>query len=145
MPSYHGKSSVTYSFAQQSDVWCTIWDQGVEERLGGCSDSCLRVIWRAEGWEDCKPGDVRWIGMLFRSCDLYHFLPVIDNRKLNEDLLSFEVDTRNNKCKRLKQRTQKVLTPYLYQLVLVCWKKDECHHSVSLLIIIIIIILLHLW
>lgn len=67
---------LTYSFAQQSDVRRTIWDEGVEERLGGSSDSCFRVIWRAEGWEHCKLGDVGRIRMLFWSCYLYHFLPV---------------------------------------------------------------------
>lgn len=68
VPSYH--NLLTFSFVQQSHIWCTIWDQRVEESLGGSSDSCFRVVWRAERWEHCKLGDVGCIGMLFWGCNL---------------------------------------------------------------------------
>lgn len=77
--------SLTHSFAHQSDVRRTIWDQGVKERLEGRSDSCFRVIRQAEGWEHCKLRDVGCIGMLFWSCNLDHFLPIRGTEKLNED------------------------------------------------------------
>lgn len=76
--------SLTLGFAHQRDLRCTVWDQGAQERLEGRSDSRLRVIWRAEGGEECKLGYVGCIRMWFWSCSLYHFLPR-GREKLNED------------------------------------------------------------
>lgn len=61
--------------------------------------------------------------MLFWSWYLCHFLSV--NRKLNEDEAHQNLKQTAFKNKINKSIKQKLLTPYLYQLVLVCYEKKQ--------------------